>query len=93
MYHFTVPLNHKIHFPQTMSIAGQSSSETNRVFPNDSSIHVDLPSNVSNDEFVLVGPRLENNNQHWPPINIAAVKDGGITLENRTDYPITVENM
>ena len=66
MYHSTVPLNHKVLFPQTMSIARQS-SETNRVFPNDSSIHVDLPSNLSNDEFVLVGPRIENNNQYWPP--------------------------
>ena len=90
MLHSTAVLRQKVLFPKTMAIAKQPSTEKNRDFPNDSSISVSLPSSLSNDQFVLVGPRIENCNKDWPPENIVRIEDGSVNIENKTKYPITL---
>ena len=84
-----VSLDHKVLFLISSMSFPQTHNSTKREFPNDSSIVVAVPSNLSSHKFVMVEPRTENKNQEWPPVHLAPISEGKIVLENKTKKPIT----
>ena len=57
-----------------------------------SSLDVVLPPSLSKDEFIVLGPRAENKLDDWPPVQVCRVKEGIITLVNKTQHPISIPN-
>ena len=55
-----------------------------------STLDVVLPPDYDQEKFVIVEPREENYNQDWPPVQICAVEEGMIKIENSTDKVISI---
>ena len=55
-----------------------------------SSLDVVLPPSLSKEEFIVIGPRIENMLDEWPPVQVCPVKEGAVTLINETLNAISI---
>ena len=69
------------------SLANLSSKEKHNEV---SSLSVVLPKEFDEDEFVVIGPRDDNNNKNWPPQQICQVSNGSISITNHSKQPVRI---
>ena len=78
----------KIVFPSLSS--SWSSSQPLAKVTDGSILNVILPPEFKEEEFVLVEPRQQNQNETWPPAQICKVDDGSISIQNTYGEVISI---